>query len=173
MKKLVVGLMCLMFVVSANGQSIEKEEVDEFTGVKRVFTSWETICMAKGTPMYARIWKSNDEFAMDIKINGVPFLCSIDKGAEIIFLFNEGGKVTLNAHETVLSKKGAGVKSSVNISEVYGLNPLYIIGKPNADFTTFKEQTINKFRVYRSDGYIDYTVNKKQAATIQKMFQLF
>ena len=128
----------------------------------------------KGSPLYARIWKLGDEddYALDLKINSVPFLTSIDKDAEIIFLFKGGGKVTLKALKYTMSNKGAGVKSKINISEINGINPKYPFETPKVDFKTFQEQTVEKFRVYYSKGYVDYTVNKKQSQMIQNMFKL-
>ena len=179
MSKTITAVVAIFFIsiFIAKGQRIETNEIDDFTGVKNTISSWETISMANGAPLYARIWKLSEGdvevYAIDLKINNVPIMTTIDKDAEIIFLFSGGGRVTLKAHEGAISNRGLGVIARANISQVNGINPKYPFETPNADFKTFQEQVVDRFRIYYSQGYVDYTVNNRQSRTIQNLFKLF
>lgn len=42
--KLISLMLCILFPLLASAMKIEKDEIDEFTGLRTVITSWEPVC---------------------------------------------------------------------------------------------------------------------------------
>lgn len=170
MKNLLIVLM-LLFPVLAFSQKIEKSEIDDFTGNKVVYTSWEKI--KGGNAMTGR---NNLMFMLRYE-NGTKYfhlkwitaeVASISDGAKLMFKLSDDSVVTLNSISYVLSGKGEGV-TGLSWSGILGIHAIY----KGDDISKFAGNAIaSKVRIYTSDGYIDIDLKDKDAAKINKAYAL-
>ena len=110
-------------------------------------------------------------FILDVKIDVGGKVLGIHKDGELIFLFDDGDKLTINSLNGYVGARGAGAVG-LGGSNSIGINARYSFQIAD-DYKLLQTKTVSKYRVYFTDGYIDFEPNKAQSSTIQKLFQLF
>ncbi|PXV61245.1 hypothetical protein CLV62_12578 [Dysgonomonas alginatilytica] len=170
MKNLFIVLF-LLFPILAFSQKIEKNEVDDFTGNKVIYTSWEKI---KG----GNVLTGRDNLMFMLRYeNGTTYLhlkwitveiTSISNDAKLMFKFNDDSVATLNSISHVLSGKGEGV-TGLSWSAIMGIHAMY----KGDDIIKFSGDAVaTKVRVYSTDGYVDIDIKDKDGAKINKAYSL-
>lgn len=161
----------VLFPIFAFGQKIDKSEVDDFTGNKVIYTSWEKIKGGNGLT-----GKNNLMFMLRYE-NGKQYfhlkwvtaeVTSISDGAKLMFKFNDDSVATLNTTSFVISSKGDGV-TGLSMSAIEGIHAIYV----GDDISKFGGTAIaTKVRIYTSSGYVDIDLKDKDAAKINKAYEL-
>jgi len=157
MKKIIIAWI-LVFTSFGYSQNCkyEKNEIDEFTKNKILETKFEWLTPNQGYA-FKKINKSKN---LKIKLN-YNSVFSIRKNDKIMFLTENNEPITLLFEETV-------------ISNILNLNNFYIITLINISdkiVDRFKNESINKIRIYYSDGYLDYDVKEKRAKKFKEILK--
>ena len=153
------------------GQSITKNITDDFTGGKVIYTSWETLNtgnIINGTNhLFFRFRYENNMVYFHLKwiTNDVT---SIDKGAKLIFKFNNDSLSTLYSLAYTLSERGGGAVN-MSMSALQGIDGIYI-GNDMRKFMTNDYPV--KMRIYTTSGYVDMKLDKSNAEKIKKAYLL-
>ena len=164
-------LMLMMVSMSVMGQSIKSIEDDPFEGKRVIVTETEkltkeTIKNASGQTMfYVRslgptiaihiLWQSRGNYI-------------VSEGQKAIFLLTDGTTVTLNALWDVLPKPGVASTAAVKPAGVLGLEIPY----GGKDILKLAESDVKGIRIYTSDGYKDFMIDKKRQPLIKETMQL-
>lgn len=170
-----IVVLCALSI-SANAQKIKVNEVDKFTKKQVIETSFEKIVSDKsmlgstGGRLMKNIWiafrKVGDSEYLRLKwcTNNVLALAT---NADIIFLDDKGNTYTFQNTEFTVAGEGEGTVGAFG-SALYGLN-IYMRG----DCSALEDKVITDMRINTTDGYIDFELNKKAAATISKTYKVF
>lgn len=154
MKKLIYILLIMPLL--AFSQHIKSDEIDAFTGSRKL-----KITLEKPKALFAETLFSNYGFIGTVEINCIQakdkpdfIYLQIDYSIaqvrcfndnEIIFLLDDGNKVTLKQFSKIDCGKYPVVKYQLN----------------DNDITVFLNSKIQKVRVYTSDAYSDIDVKEK------------
>lgn len=170
-------LTCVVLGVSSvNAQKIKVNEIDKFTKQQIIETSFEKIVSDKnvlgstGGRLMKNIWvafrKVGETEYLRLKwcTNNV---LSLSKNADVIFLDDKGNTYTFQNTEFTIAGQGEGTVGAFG-SALYGLN-IYLAG----DCSALEGKVITDMRINTTDGYIDFTLNKKAAETISKTYKVF
>ena len=171
MRKLVSVLICSLLMIAAYGQRIEKREIDAFSGRETIYTTWEVACrnMRSGNTFF-RIQKIDNFFILDVKIDIGNKVLGIYRDAELIFLFDNGDRLTLKSRDGFVGGRGQGAVG-LSGSQSWGIHARYNLTQD--DIKVLQNETVSKFRVSFTDGFRDFEPNRRQSARIQGLFQLF
>ena len=177
MNKLIVCIIaCISLCVSVNAQKIKVNEMDKFTKQQIIETSFEKIVSdnkllsPSGGRLMKDIWiafrKVGDMEYMRLKwcTNNV---LAMDSAAKVIFLDDNGNTYTFLNTEFTVAGEGEGTVGLFG-SALYGLN-IYLTG----DYSALEGKNITDMRIYTTDGYIDFELNKKARNTIAKTYKVF
>ena len=173
MKKLFLIVVLCVLSISANAQKIKVNEVDKFTKKQVIETSFEKIVSDKsvlgssGGRLMKNIWiKVGDNEYLRLKwcTNNV---LALSKNADVILLDDKGNTYTFQNTEFTVAGEGEGTVGAFG-SALYGLN-IYMRG----DCSALEDKVITDMRINTTDGYIDFELNKKAAATISKTYKVF
>lgn len=166
MKKLyvILVLICISFINYSQDCNYFKNEVDEFTGKKRMYTNLQTIINKHEDGKTHMICLSLNN------INGAKFVKFVmfkrHSSSRNTYCFNKGSKLLIKLkNNEVIELRYIGdvdcAESDYNYSQ-YGSYTDYTI---SGNFYLDKESIIelnrapiNKFRVYFTDGYVDLEV---------------
>lgn len=170
MKKLLLVLLVLLPIV-LNAQKIEKNEIDDFTGAKTVYTNWEKFKTGNG------ITGRNNLMFRFTSIDGVEAfhlkwvtteMLSIREGAKLMFKMSDDSVITLLSRTYSIAAKGDGV-TGLSMSGILGINCIYSGG----DIKLFAgDNFLTKLRIYTNDGYEDIDIKEKDALKINKAYNL-
>jgi hypothetical protein len=160
MKKiLLAGLLCLLAFASF-GQEIVEDEIDEFTRVKNVTTSW-ALLVRKVNAYYMRFRKVDTFYLMDVKIMGGPSGCEVKgviKNDWFMFRTFDDSIITLKADESAIMSLGGGAFGLAG-STAWGILLTYRVTKEQLEL--IRKGDVYKFRLYTSSGYIEKEVPDK------------
>ena len=164
MKRVVVMFACLFMTLAwAEAQKIAVNEVDKFTGIKRLETSYKRIYM-RGLPTE----KISVAFGM---VDSLPYLkirldhydyTSVDQGADVIFLDSEGKTYNLTNSFYESPTSVIGTTGSVWRTVLTLMGDLTFIGKQ-----------VTGIRIYSTRGYIDFDISEAGNAKLQKTYKVF
>lgn len=169
MKKTALLGLLVFFGVLTFGQTLEKNEVDEFTNNSVKRTSWETINMTMKFTAYFRISKINDNTYFDLKMMIGTSVFSINKGQELMIKLSNDNIVKLPNLEYAITCRGCGAKG-LSGSEAQGIQVSYPISKEQIE--QLKSGTGNKLRIYTNDGYVENDMKAKNYNKIIKALSL-
>jgi len=167
MKRIFI-LMVLVFSQFSYCQELAENRVDDFTKdvVKR--TSWEKFAWTSDFRSYARISKINETSVLGIKFFARSFT-TIDKGADIMLMLEDGQVITLKNSKYEICCIGCG-SIGMYMSNTYGLDISAILS--DSDKSAIASSKIKKIRIYCNDGYEESEVKTKQSDTLQKLIAL-
>lgn len=181
MKKiLLLILLILGGCFSANAQKIKIDEVDKFTKKRRIETSFEKIAKDKNVmnkmlgansgDLHKNVWiafyQNGDTSFLRLKWSCNKVLALSDN-SDIIFLDSEGNTYTFYNTGFTISGEGEAATSLFG-SGIYGLD-IYATG----DVSALKGKQFTDMRILTTDGYIDFEIDKKSSAKINKTYDLF
>ena len=143
MKKTVAAIaIALTTVLSANAQNLSMNEVDEFTGQTKKVTEYYKVGKGNGYNLRLSVVQISDgktsNFGMYFRTN-VDLGCSGSVDEYVIFKFTDG---------TTAKYEGIG---DVDCTD-YAISTFII------NIEDFKDKTVEKIRLRRSDYYNDYEV---------------
>ena len=161
----------LLFLIgtslSAYGQTLEVDEIDEFTKHRVKKTSYETLYLWKFTA-YCRVAKVEKEERIDLKLM-IKGVFSIDKDAEFMFKLDNDEIVTLKNLQYEITCNGCGSNGYLG-SQAQGLKTSYGLTAEQHD--KLRDHRIVKIRIYTSDGYVEGEIKEKTALTFQNALRL-
>ena len=149
--------------MAVSAAKIEKDEIDEFTGLRTVITSWQSFDKKE---MNIRFRLQNGKLFMDYKfISGQVYVIPDD--SSILFKCISGDILTLRS--VGMSQGGPGV-GSVNIlgAAAWGVSTTY-----TGDLTWFCSFIPSLVRINTTDGYIDRKISDKEGQKIYDLAMLF
>ena len=173
MKKNLLIVFMFSIALVGFGQRITKNVTDDFTGGKVIYTSWETLSLGNiitGTNhLFFRFRYENNMVYFHLKwITGD--VTSIDKGAKLIFKFNNDSLSTLYSLAYTLSgstRIGGIINRSIPDNQI--IDGIYI-GDDMRKFMTNDYPV--KMRIYTTSGYVDMKLDKSDAEKIKKAYLL-
>lgn len=161
MRKLII-LFTLLIPFFANAMKIEKDIVDEFTGKRTVYTSWEYIARSlNGTSVGFRFRLQNENQYLDFKWNDNSAYV-IGKNDPLMFK---------STSDNIVEFMPIDVESSNLIggrSGIWTLSASY-----TGDVSYFQDNIIRLIRLYTTDGYIDKKISEGDGKKIVNLYNLF
>jgi len=161
--------MCSSF--TAYAQKIEKNEIDDFTGERVVYTNWERLhwgVRVLGKQILTRFGFENGSgvFLLNWVCETVLAVREDDK---ILFKLDNGEVHELVSNSYEIAAPGA---ATVNMlwgsTNSIGLSLLY-----KGDLSFFGKGIVTKIRVNTTDGYIDIDLKKKEGEKLRKQYNVF
>jgi hypothetical protein len=149
------------------GQTLEKDEVDEFTGRKVKHTSVEVLTKNMRFSLFYRIMSEDNKKVVNIKMMIGAKVFSIAEGDEIMFKMAGGQVVTLPCLAFVVTCTGCGARGFGG-STGQGINAQYFLSREN--FELLRTNDLEKIRVYTSLGYAEADIAKGNAETFRRSF---
>lgn len=172
MKKLFLLLTLSLVTSLCFSQKLKENEIDEFTGKKKMVTSWENLCLNGKDYAFAKVQNYDGYILLHIKHMpswGGTKPYSIDEGDKLMLMLDDGTVVTLYSPEMVFSAIGAGA-TGLTGSAVEGIYPTYPVN--NEDVETLKSQPLKKVRMYTTNGYIEVELKGGKKEMIKNMLEL-
>ena len=161
--KAIFLLVAILLPLSASAKKIEKDEIDEFTGYRTVYTSWESLC---GKEIHIRFRQQNNRQFLDFKMfyNGAIV---IGEGDKLMFKSTTDNIGKFSSVRTYHGESGAG---AVNImgSGAWGIYASY-----EGDLSYFADNIIRLLRIYTVDSYIDEEINEGGGKSICELYGIF
>lgn len=169
MKRLLLFNFLLLFsVLFSSAQKIEKDYYDQFTGERVMFTKLEKVNWNYkndriGGKMQLRFVLNDDYQYMVLHWYTKKFL-RIEEDAMIQIKLDNGHLINLTNEKSVESSVGGTGIDKNQIGVV--LNCLGEVDK-------FASAQVVAIRIYTSDGYYDFDINRKDAIKIHRQYLLF
>ena len=161
-----VILLCSLLV---NGQKLKTSEIDEFTGVRKLSTSWEYIGFSMGFSPKIRILQSDEMFMINLKAIIHPRRVSVDKDDRFFIKFEDETIIELYNLEYTMSCIGCGA-TGMGGSEGQGLDLNFRITEQN--LIDLKEKTIVKVRLESDKSYFESSTKSRHAKKIKSLAAL-
>lgn len=171
MKKTVL-LLLVFLPLTGFTQKIEKNEKDDFTGSRIVYTNWERLHWGmkagKGKQILTKFgheadksffmlnWISDKVLSVDAK---APLLFKMDNG-DIHTLYNDAYKIA--------GRGGATINPLWGSADAVGLSLIY-----NGDLTFLGKGVVTKIRITTNGGYVDIDLQMKESEKLQKQYTIF
>lgn len=164
--------LMLMFVsMNVMGQSIKSIEDDPFEGVKVIVTDTEKLTKetfkdTRGQTMF--YFRSVGNVIVFHLLWQCRDVVIISEGQKALFLTEDGSKITLKALGDIRPEAGVASTAAVKPAGVLGMNIPY----GSKEILDLAESNIKAIRIYTSDGYKDFTIDKKKQSMIKECLQL-
>jgi hypothetical protein len=178
MKKLILLTALLFPFLMSSAQKIEKSIIDDFTGNKVIYTSWEKIKSNNITgrnQLLARFRYENNLQYFELKwITGESLgnqsgRFSVADDAKLLLKLSNGEVVTLKSIEYSIAQKGLGT-TGLSFSALYGMHLKYI----GDDISKLSgKEYVTKVRIYTTDGYVDIELKEKDSKKINELYAIF
>lgn len=170
MKKILLLLLLTIPLLSFS-QKIEKNEIDEFTGKKTVYTNWGKFKTGNGLTgqnnLMFRFTSLDGVEAFHLKWVTASML-SISEGAKLMFKMSDDSVITLESLNYAIASKGDGV-TGLSMSAILGVSCIYY----GADIKMFSgDSYLTKLRIYTTNGYVDIDIKEKDALKINKAYKM-
>ncbi len=161
-RKLIL-LAMLLTSLSSVAMKIEKDEIDEFTGNRIVYTSWESILGGKS---HIRFRLQEDKQSFDFKLiydNAIV----IGRDDNLMFKSTSG---EIGKFESVSTYSGGIGEGAVGLagSQAHGIRATY-----RGPLSWFDDNIAVLMRLYTTDGYIDNKLSENDGRKLSKLYQLF
>lgn len=162
--KRILLILCLLLPVTVSAMKIKVDEIDEFTGQRRLITSWEDFCQKE---CHIRFRLQNGHQYLDFKLWwGKPDLI-IGEGDDLLFKSTDDNIVSFEPTGTFTSSIGGGAVGIV-ASGAWGIQATY-----TGDLSYFADNITRLIRINAFEGYIDKKVSEGDGKKIQKLYNLF
>jgi hypothetical protein len=170
MKKILFVLL-LMFSSGIMAQSIKSIENDPFEGTKVITTDKERLSKesfkdVRGQSMF--YLQNSGKVVLLHLLWQCRDIIIVSKGQKAIFLADDDSKVTLEAMADVKPIAGIASTAAVKPAGLLGLDIPY----SGMDIFQLVGKKIKAIRIYTSDGYQDFSVDKKKQSMISDCFKL-
>ena len=166
----IIVLSLLLCTSISFSQSLEKNEVDEFTGEKVKATEWMGFAYTLDGDMRYRLCMVDTVAAINIKmILSYHDIYSVSKGDELLIKLSTNEVLKGKSIKSVFSCKGCGAVDLMG-SKAYGLNTMYYIDKKTLQ--KLKTTPIAKIRIYTSAGTVERELKPKRAEKFIKSVNL-
>lgn len=162
MKKLLLLLVTLSLSICSFAQKIEKDEIDEFLGTRKMQTTWVRWFASFSNEVSLRFRSVDDKIYLEIATFDNLF---IDKGNSLYLLLDNKDVIELNSMGYYTPQKGGGTTRGRLASAGYGIHALY-----EGNMEKLKYHIPKKIRVYTSSEYAEYKV--KDGQKIRESFNL-
>lgn len=163
-------VILLLTTAIAFSQSITENEVDDFTGSKKVKTSWEVMSKNMKFSAFYRFSKFDDRVYLDLKMMlGTASVFSIKEGAKLMLKMSNGEVIEFINTDFAVTCKGCGARGFAG-SSGQGLQTLFSMQA--SSIPTLLEHEAVKVRIYTGDGYVEHKVTPKNAETLKKSLKL-
>lgn len=159
MRKLLITIMLLLPLV-AGAVKIKHDEIDEFTGKRYMYTSWERV---KGGKIQVRFRREADKDHIDIRINNGAGAFVMSKGDKVLFKSGDGDIAAFESDRAVVSEL---IVTSVGNTH---RATLYLEG--SAEW--FTNHLLKLMRVCTGDGTFDEKFSGSDAQTIYDVAQAY
>lgn len=156
-------LLALLLPLILSAKKIEKDEIDEFTGYRTVYTSWESLC---GKEIHIRFRQQNNHQFLDFKMFYEGAIV-IGEGNHLMFKSTTDNIGKFSSINTYRGERGAG---AVNI---VGSNGWGICASYEGDLSYFADNIIRLLRIYTVDSYIDEKINVGGGKSICELYGIF
>ena len=156
-------VICLLVPVIASAMKIEKDALDEFTGKRTLFTSWEGIC-TNNIHILFRLQNGHQYLDFKKHVNGAIVIAEDDL---LCFKSTTDQMTSFHAIRSYMGERGGGAVG-LNGSGNWGISATY-----KGDLGYFNNNTIRLIRLYSTDGYYDNTVKENDGKKLQKLYSLF
>ena len=174
MKKIfLLSFYLIIPFLTINAQKISINHIDKFTNKRRIETSFERISNSNPTNLNIltkRVWLAFGKLD-DIEYLRLKWCCisvlAINKDANIIFLDSNGNTYTFKNAEYQISESGKGTAGAFGT----GLQGLDILAF--GDISSLEGKNITDMRIYTTDGYVDFKINKKSSEKISKTYRVY
>lgn len=170
MKKI---LFLVMIFVSINmmGQSIKSIEDDPFEGTKVIVMDTEKLTKetfkdTRGQTMF--YFRSVGNMIAFHLLWQCRDIIIISKGQKALFLTEDGSKITLEALGDIRPESGIASTAAVKPAGVLGMNIPY----GSKEILELAKKNVTAIRIYTSDGYKDFNIDKKKQSLIKECLQL-
>lgn len=168
MKKL-LSIFCILLGSYAYSQTIDINEIDEFTGVRKIYTSWEYLGWKAGYSPKIRIQKIDNTYIIGFKLITGDKVVSVNQGNQLHIKFNDNSLLTFENSEYALSCTGCGSTGFIG-SEGQGIE-LYFYASEN-DIKDLAEKAISKSRIELNSGYREGGLKARHLRKIQTISKL-
>lgn len=169
-----VRLLALFIVFThtlAQGQILEKDEIDEFTGHKIKKTSYEVLVQNFKLNAFVSANNINDSiYYLQLKLmTPTASVHAIDKDGIFFLKLSDNTVVELRNKEFTVSCTGCGARGFGGSRGQGTMTTYYLTGE---NLTKLKSQSIIKMRIYTTDGYLESNVNNARMNVIQDLLRL-
>lgn len=167
MKKILPILLLFVSVFTTYGQKVVINEIDKFTKNKIIqvnamkYKNWETSdAISKGMlkHVYLSFKAINEYNYLQFGVSANGYTRCLSQGDLAILLFSDDSTLELkNTKET-----------NCDHTSVTGMYPI-----TSEELEILNKKELKEFRIYFSDGYIDYEVRKNKEQIIKETINLF
>ncbi len=162
MKKLLI-LLAMLLPMAAHSMKVEKDEIDEFTGLRTVITSWESLCK---TEVHIRFRLQNNIEWLDFKFRSNSAIV-IAEGEKLMLKSTSDSIATFKSCAIFHGGIGDG-SVGLNGSGVWGIFASY-----TGNLSWFNNNVVRLLRVYATDCYYDREVNPSDGKKLCNLYSLF
>jgi hypothetical protein len=164
MKQIILLLIIFLNFYSINSfsQTLEQDEIDEFTGDVKKRTAFEALYMGWDFTAYYCLLKVNDNYYLRFKImlaSGGVF--AIGKDEKLMLKLQNNDMITLLNLEYAITNYGGGAIGLIG-SNALGLEVDYKISVEQLN--TLKNNKLSKIRIYTTKDYLEAEINKNKAS---------
>ena len=174
MKKFLLGAL-LLLSTHCFCQTIVENNVDKFTHVHIIRTSWEKFFNKTGfSQVYIgniRIEKLDSLYGIRIAIMHTDhdfYTIPINPG--IMFMLDNDSIIILHPAEPIISSIGGGCIGKLSGSACAGEEIHCFLSTNN--LILFKQHSIKMFRYYTTSGFIEYEIKDKNFIKLKELFSL-
>lgn len=171
MKKYLLISILALFTLALQAQKIEKNEIDDFTGDKKIMTNWERLNMGNGITgknhLYFRLLSNDGDCRLDLKWVTADRL-RVDDDSKMLILQKDKSITEVRSLGDARAEKGGG-SINIQMTAIEGIWLTYI-----GDFNFLSDDTnpVTKLRISTSEGYVDIELKDKNAKKLNKAYKL-
>lgn len=161
--KLLSLMLCILFPLLASAMKIEKDEIDEFTGLRTVITSWEPVC---GNSVCFRFRLQNGYKFLDVRLYEYdPMVIHED---DKLLIKSISGEIAQFKSVSIYTSERQMAAIGFLGTECWGVTASYL-----GDLDYFATNEPRLIRVYTTSSYYDEELNDKDRIKIHKLFEMF
>ena len=170
MKKIVLGILMVVFVSNSYSQKLVENKIDEFTKESIKRTNWDIMYTDMGGfVLRYRLSKINNYYFVELKIFASGDFIIIPKDSDFMLKKSNDDIVTLKSINNESSCIGCGAIGLV-ASEAYGIWSKYSINLD--EINKLKTDKIIKIRLYTDKAYYDKEININKSEKFIKHLEL-
>lgn len=163
MRKLL--LIIIMFIsISANAMEIKTDEIDEFTGLRTIITSWENV---DKNQLFFRFRQQAGKTWLEMKFS--PDDAIVIGQDDKLMLKSTGDSIASFSSARIYSGGRGEGAVGLNGSNRWGIKASYHA----EDAEYFKNNITRLVRVYATDGYYDRKITPENGMKLCKLYALF
>lgn len=153
-------MLAVLIPLTASAIKIEKDEVDEFTGQRIMYTSWESICNYR---IKIRFRMQNEKKAMDF----------IWYDNDVIVIDKDDKLMIKSTADDIGEFSSAFVSSVTEAINLYGINTRGRFTSYTGDLDYFANNIARLMRIYTVDGYEDKKVSERDGRKLCELYGVF